>query len=134
MTLDELTGKNFASTTEVAQLWDGADPRTVRRMAEREEIPSIRIGNRIMIPVAWLRRHLEGGSAPAATESSAGPDPDQFADRVADRIAGRLARAFAALASSDMDTAGPASPGPAATPDDLTPTKEQSHAHRMPAA
>jgi excisionase family DNA binding protein len=98
MTLDELAGKNFASTTEAAQLLDGADPRTIRRMAERGEIPSRRVGTRIMIPVAWLREYLgdlQGFAAAPAAEI----DPEQLADLVADRVMARMARIFGSPAT-----------------------------------
>jgi hypothetical protein len=93
VTLDDLAGQNYASTSEVAALWDGADPRTVRRMAEAGEIPSIRVGVRYMIPVSWLRQQMNG-SEPAAEPTAAEPDLDQLADRVADRVLARLARLF----------------------------------------
>ncbi len=93
MTLDDLDGRNFATTTEVARLLDGADPRTVRRMAERGEIPCIRVGTKIMIPVAWLRQHL--GGAATAEPGPAPIDLDQLADQVAGRVFARFAGLFA---------------------------------------
>ena len=94
MILDELAGKNYASTTQAAGLLDGADPRTVRRMCESGAIPSIRVGVRYMIPVSWLREHLGGEHAEPAPVL---PDLDDLADRLADRMFARLARAFAGL-------------------------------------
>jgi hypothetical protein len=93
VTLDDLAGQNYASTSEVAALWDGADPRTVRRMAEAGEIPSIRVGVRYMIPVSWLRQQMNG-SEPAAEPTAAEPDLDQLAERVAERLFARFARMF----------------------------------------
>jgi excisionase family DNA binding protein len=102
--LDDLDS-NYASTTEVAQLYQ-ADPRTVRRMAKAGKIPSIRIGNRIMIPVPWLRE--QATEAHAEPEPfTAGPDLDQLVDLAVGRafadLVSRLARAFAALASSEAE-------------------------------
>jgi excisionase family DNA binding protein len=133
VTLDDLglNARNYATTAEVALLLDGADPRTVRRMAEAGTIPSIRVGTRWMIPTAWLRQHLHGGVS-VAIPVPAGPDLDQLADRVADRVATRILGAFAALAPN-MAAAGP-SPGPAAIASDSPPTKEARRDHHSPAA
>jgi hypothetical protein len=130
VTLDDLTGQNYASTTEVAELWDGADPRTVRRMAERGEIPSIRVGVRYMIPVEWLRQ--QAGMAAPKPIATAAVDLDQLADRVAGRVVARILSSFASLVGGitpDMAAAGPAPPGPAATDTDPLPGKERSHAY-----
>jgi excisionase family DNA binding protein len=121
MTLDDLTGRNFASITEAAELWDNADPRTIRRMAQRGEIPSIKIGVRYMIPTAWLRDHL----AAAAPPEPPAVDLDQLADRVADRVLLRLARSFGIL-MPDVIAAG-TPPGPAAPANDPLTAKVRGH-------
>jgi len=133
VTLDDLAGQNYASTTEVAALWDDADPRTVRRMAERGEIPSIKVGVRYMIPIAWLRS--QAGIAAPEPEAPAAFDLDDLADRLAGRLTTRILGAFAALAGGiipEMTAAGP-SPGPAAPANDPAPAKERNHAHSTPA-
>jgi hypothetical protein len=101
--LADLAGRNYASTTEVAQLWDGADPRTVRRMAEAGDIPSIRVGTRWMIPVSWLRQQV-AGDIPSADPDPAPLDLDQLADCVADRVFARFARLFATLIPNAANT------------------------------
>ena len=106
MNLDDLDGRLFASTTEAAAILDGLDPRTVRRAIATGEIPSRRVGNKLLVPVAWLHEQVNG----AAPQPDRSPlDLDQLADRVADRVIARLARAFGGMAS-DMPAAGPASP------------------------
>lgn len=137
MTLDDLDGRIFASTTEVAQLLDGADTRTIRRMCEAGEIPSKRVGVQYKIPVAWLREYLGG----KRTAEESGPDLDRLAERLADRVAERVtARVLGAFASlAAQPTASANEPAlhhqdrPATTNDSPTGT-EQSHAHRNPAA
>src|SRR5262249_60975864 len=64
-----------------------------------------RIGNKLLVPVVWLREQVNGA------EPEPGPAPldvDKLADRVADRLIARLALAFGSLAS-DVRTAGPGS-------------------------
>src|SRR5260221_7278264 len=118
MILDDLADRNYASTTEVAALWDGADPRTIRRMAEAGEIPHIKVGAQFKIPVSWLRHQMAG--VERLVEPAPLVDLDQLAERVADRVATRILGAFAALAPA-MTTAGPAPPGPAVTTVDQPP-------------
>lgn len=64
-----ITERLFVNTEEAAALL-GLDPRTVRRAVDRGEIPATRLGVRILIPTAWLRKQAarDGGSdgAPAA--------------------------------------------------------------------
>ncbi len=43
----------FLTPLEVAGAL-GVDPRTVRRAVAEGQIPSIRTGNKILIPAAWL--------------------------------------------------------------------------------
>jgi excisionase family DNA binding protein len=111
--LADLDGRLFASTAEVASILDGLDPRTVRRAIAAGEIPARRVGTKLLIPVTWLREQV-AGSAPES--ASASLDVDQLADSVADRVIARLACAFGGM-TSDVITAGPAPPGPAATAD-----------------
>lgn len=131
MNLDELDGRLFASTTEAAAILDGLDPRTVRRAIAAGEIPGRRVGNKLLIPVAWLRAQVGGGASkePSKTVS----DLDQLADKVADRVVAKVFAAFAAL-PQNVTTAGPAPPEPAATAYDPAPAKERSRVHDTPAA
>lgn len=129
MTLDDLDGRLFASTSEAAQLL-GSDPRTVRAMARRGEIPSSRAGTRVLIPVGWLR---EQAGVISAEPEAAAVDLDALADRVADRVLARFASLFR-RAPADMAAAGPVSPGPAASAVDSLPTKEQSRVYPTPTA
>jgi len=108
----------------------GLDPRTVRRAIAAGEIPARRVGTKLLIPVTWLREQV-AGSAPES--ASASLDVDQLADSVADRVIARLACAFGGM-TSDVITAGPAPPGPAATADDPLPATERSRVHGTPAA
>jgi hypothetical protein len=125
MNLDDLDGRLFASTTEAAAILDGLDPRTLRRAIAAGEIPSRRVGNKLLVPVAWLREQVNG----AAPKQDQPPlDLDQLANRVADRVIACLASAFGGMAP-DVRTAGPAPPEPAAT-DVYT----ASHSHRQEGA
>jgi hypothetical protein len=129
MTLDDLDGRLFASTTEAAAILDGLDPRTVRRAIAAGDIPGRRVGNKLLVPVSWLREQVAGG--PGGGPSDPGLDLDQLADKVADRVAAKVFGAFASLAQN-VTTAGP-SPGPAAAAADSLPAKEQVRAHHNPA-
>ena len=86
-TLDDLSGKIFASVPEVADII-GRDERTVRKCAETGLIPAKKFGANWSVPVAWLR---EQAGLPEAA-----PDVDELADQVADRVVARLARLLAA--------------------------------------
>ena len=88
MTLDELNGRLFADVPEVASI-TGRDDRTIRRAAAAGEIPSTKVGNKYMIPTAWIRE--QAGQPTAAAPM---PDLDELADRVADRVFARFARLF----------------------------------------
>lgn len=64
-----LGGRNFLSPREAGRLiFDGLDERTVRRAVEAGQIPSVKVGNRVLIPVAPLLALLEApaSSTPAA--------------------------------------------------------------------
>lgn len=88
-TLDDLDGRLFADVPEVASI-TGRDERTVRRAAAAGEIPSTKVGNKYMIPTAWLREQARQDPPPAA-----GPvDLEQLADLLADRMFARLGRLF----------------------------------------
>lgn len=86
-TLDDLSGKIFASVPEVAGII-GRDERTVRKCVESGSIPGQKFGANWSVPVAWLR---EQAGLPEPS-----PDVDELADRVADRVVARLARLLAA--------------------------------------
>ena len=84
-----LDGRLFADVPEAAALL-GRDERTVRKAAAEGEIPATKVGQKWLIPTAWLREQagLAAPSAPAV------PDLDELADRVADQVLARLARLF----------------------------------------
>ena len=90
ITLADLTTRLFVNTAEAAALL-GSDPRTVRAMARRREIPSSRAGSRVLIPVSWLREQ----AGASESQSSGQVDLDQLADRVVDRLIDRLSRLIA---------------------------------------
>jgi hypothetical protein len=90
-TLDDLSGKIFASVPEVADII-GRDERTVRKCAESGLIPGQKIGANWAIPVSWIREQAGLAGLPPAAMA---PDPDELADRVADRVVARLAEVLA---------------------------------------
>jgi hypothetical protein len=55
-------GRLFCYPSNVAAII-GLDIRTVYRGIESGDIPCTRIGQRHQIPVAWLRRQVEGADA-----------------------------------------------------------------------
>lgn len=44
----------------------GIDVKTLRKMTELGEMPSVRAGRNIKIPLWWIRQQLEGPKTPAA--------------------------------------------------------------------
>jgi hypothetical protein len=66
----ESKGKLFAFPADVAAVF-GRDLRSIYLGLERGEIPHTRIGHRYSIPVAWLRRQVNGLDTPAAGHQSA---------------------------------------------------------------
>lgn len=60
-----LSERLFMSVPEVADVL-GVDQRTLRRAAEDGQVPSVRVGVRILIPTTWLREQA-GQAADAAT-------------------------------------------------------------------
>ena len=94
-TWDDVAGKLFASVPEVAAII-GRDERTVRKAAEKGEIPAKKVGANWMIPVSWLRE--QAGVTEAAAVVT--PDPDALADRVAGRVVARLAEVLAQAGDS----------------------------------
>ena len=125
--LDDLDGQNFTGVPEAAAILGGCDPRTVRAEIRAGRIPAIRVGTRWMIPVAWLREQVLGGTQPA--QSADVLDVDKLADRVADRVLARLAGAILGGAQVHEDANAPAATGARAGQDGPT-----SYAHRNPAA
>jgi hypothetical protein len=73
MNLDDLRGTKDAawSVTKVATLLH-LDERTVRRACETEQIQSIKVGVRILIPTEYLRRRF---LAAQTDDMSEGPAP-----------------------------------------------------------
>ena len=59
----EEEGNLFASPADVAAIMR-RDIRTVYAGLERGEIPSIRVGQRYQISIAWLRRQVDGVPEP----------------------------------------------------------------------
>jgi hypothetical protein len=55
----EAQGKLFAYPADVADIFE-QDRKTIYLALERGTIPSTRIGQRYQIPVAWLRRQVDG--------------------------------------------------------------------------
>jgi hypothetical protein len=72
MNLDDLSDTKDAawSVTKVADLFH-LDPRTVRRSCETGQIPSIKVGVRILIPTAYLREKF----CPNTPDMSVDPAP-----------------------------------------------------------
>lgn len=70
MNLDDLRDSKDAawSVAKVATLLH-LDARTVRRACETEQIPSLKVGVRILIPTEYLRQRF----CTTATDMSAGP-------------------------------------------------------------
>jgi hypothetical protein len=60
--LDE-QGKLFCYAADVAAVFD-KDLRTVYTAMDRGEIPSVKMGQRRQIPLAWVHRQVEGTDAP----------------------------------------------------------------------
>ena len=104
VTLDDLDGQNFTGVPEAAAILGGCDPRTVRAEIRAGRIPAIRVGTRWMVPVAWLREQVLGGTQPTE-HAAAAIDIDEFANRVADRLFARLRSIFA---STPENASGPA--------------------------
>ncbi|MGV9243579.1 helix-turn-helix domain-containing protein [Streptomyces sp. NPDC003710] len=63
---ERLHGRWFATVTEAAEVLH-VDRRTVCRAIDRGEIPAVRVGQQLRVPVAWLRERamLDGGPPPA---------------------------------------------------------------------
>ena len=58
-------GRLFASVPEVAEIL-GLDARTLRRGIADGQVPSVRVGARVLVPTAWLRQQAGQDSASAA--------------------------------------------------------------------
>lgn len=128
MTLDGLDGQNFTGVPEAAEILGGCDPRTVRAEIRAGRIPAIRVGTRWMVPVAWLREQVLGGTQSAQPAATA-IDVDQLADRIADRLVARFAGIFSVMGPTVRIADGPGATGPRAKLDGAT-----SNAQGNPAA
>jgi hypothetical protein len=128
VTLDDLSGQNFTGVPEAAAILGSCDPRTVRAEIRAGRIPAIRVGTRWMVPVAWLREQVLGGTRPAEP-AAAVLDVEQLADRLADRLLARLANAFSTNRRVPGNASGPVAAGPRADVDGAT-----SYGQRNPAA
>jgi excisionase family DNA binding protein len=95
---DLAAGQLFIGVPEVAAIL-GRDERTVRKAAEKGDIPGWKVGARWLIPVAWLREQAAVAEAAAVVT----PDPDALADRVADRVVTRLAGLLARGQDAEAD-------------------------------
>ncbi|MCH5674215.1 helix-turn-helix domain-containing protein [Streptomyces gilvus] len=63
---ERLHGRWFATVTEAAEILH-VDRRTVYRAIDLGEIPAVRVGQQLRVPVAWLRERamLHGGPPPS---------------------------------------------------------------------
>jgi excisionase family DNA binding protein len=57
--LDDLAGRTTITVTEAAELL-GIGRTAAYEAARRGEIPTRRLGHRLVVPVPWLLRWLEG--------------------------------------------------------------------------
>lgn len=53
---------------EVARQLGGVSPRTVRRLIERDELPKVRVGRRLLVPSAAVHAYVAKGHTPADNE------------------------------------------------------------------
>lgn len=76
MNAESLRAKRFATPAEVAAFFGDTDVRTVRRAVEEGELPSVRLGSKILIPTAPLLAMLAvpEENAPPAPASAAVPE------------------------------------------------------------
>ena len=65
----ESEGKLFGYGQDVAAVLD-RDPRTVYDSIRRGEIPHVKIGQRYMVSVAWMRRQVDGLDTPEQARSA----------------------------------------------------------------
>ena len=85
-------GKLFAYPHDVAAVME-RDLRTIYDGIKRGEIPHTRIGQRYQVPVAWLRRQVDGLDTPEQARESAGmtiAPPSQLTGRWRDHFETRL--------------------------------------------
>ena len=66
----EAEGRTFACPAEMAAIFDGRDIKSIYAGLERGEIPYTRIGQRYSIPVAWIRRQVDGLDQPEPARQS----------------------------------------------------------------
>lgn len=59
MNLDDIRGKAVITVTEASELL-GLDTRSVRRGVELGDLPGIKVGRRILVPVPRLLALIEG--------------------------------------------------------------------------
>lgn len=97
MTPDELNSRNFISVRVAADVLGGVDERSIRRAIARGEIPAIQVGQRRMVPTAWLRSQIDQ-SAPASSHRQS--DIDQLADLVAEKVTARILTALGSIAAN----------------------------------
>lgn len=65
MSLDQLRTQNFASREQAAEFL-GVDVRTVGRAIDAGQLPAVKVGNRVLVPVPGLLALLEAPQAPPA--------------------------------------------------------------------
>jgi excisionase family DNA binding protein len=64
---DEIAPATLLSLRELAQRW-GVDVKTLRGMIDRGELPVVRLGRLIRVPVAVIRSiESQGSAAPAGS-------------------------------------------------------------------
>jgi excisionase family DNA binding protein len=70
--VDLLSERLFLTVSEAAELL-GVDGRTVRRAIQGGQVPAVRVGTALRVPVAWLREQaLLKGSPEPVSEAPAG--------------------------------------------------------------
>lgn len=82
MNLDDLRRRNFVTVGQAAEFFnDGTGPldeRTVRRAIEAGQLPAVKVGNKVLIPVPPLLALLQVPEQPAAPATS-GLNPELVA-------------------------------------------------------
>jgi hypothetical protein len=102
-TLDDLSGKIFASVPEVADI-TGRDERTIRKCVESGSIPGQKIGANWSIPTSWLREQA-GIAETAAVPFNSAALAAEIAARVTAALAGEVVARLVAREAGVSDGA-----------------------------